>query len=266
MRKHKISAFIPVQNVEEIIQSCLDSIQWVDEIFIVDSFSTDKTVEICKRDPKVKLVQHEYENSGAQRFWGMPQVKHEWVLIIDSDERCNPELQKEIESVLSMDEIPFDGYQVHIKTKFLGKVQNHDRYLGFRGMRLVRREHYVDYELNSVHSKLRIKNHSLIVNNKAFLIHEPIREFGSHINKMARYAQWAAKDMFDKGKRTNPVHLVFRPFYKFFNHYFFKLGFLDGIHGLILCSLAGMSIFLKYYALMHLQYNTSKTKAGKTAN
>jgi len=100
MRKNKISAFIPVQNVEDIIEDCLKSITWVDEIFIVDAFSNDRTVEFCRKFPNVKIVQHEYENSGAQRTWGMPNVSNEWVLIIDSDERCTPELKAEIEKKL----------------------------------------------------------------------------------------------------------------------------------------------------------------------
>ncbi len=252
-RKHKISAFIPVQNVEKIIQGCLDSIQWVDEIFIVDAFSTDKTVEICKRDPKVKLVQHEYENSGAQRYWGMPKVTHEWVFIIDSDERCNLELQKEIEKILSQENIQYDGYQVYIKTKFLGKLQNHEYHLGHRGMRLVRKQNYKDYELLNVHSKLRIKNRSFITNKKAFLIHEPITDFTKHIHKVARYSNWAAKDMFEKGERAKWYHFVLRPFYKFFHHYIIHRGFLDGVRGLILSTFAALSVFFKYYALFHMQ-------------
>jgi len=77
-------------------------IKWIDEIFIVDSFSTDKTLEICRQYDNVKIVQNEYENSGAQRYWGMPQVTHDWIFIIDSDERCNKYLRREIENILSL--------------------------------------------------------------------------------------------------------------------------------------------------------------------
>jgi glycosyltransferase involved in cell wall biosynthesis len=253
MRKHKLSAFIPVQNVEDIIEECLESIKWVDEIFIVDSFSTDKTLDICRKFPNVKIVQHYYENSGAQRVWGMPQVSNEWALIIDSDERCTPELRKEIEKILTLDEIPFNGYQIYLKTKFLGKIQNHDRYLGHRGMRLVRRESYKEYTLRSVHSTLDIKNHSRIRNKKAYIIHIPIRNFTQHWTKMIRYATWQAEDMHRKGKKVYWYHFTIRPFFKFLIHYFFKLGFLDGIRGLILCGIAGISVFMKYYTLFELR-------------
>ncbi|MFZ1945955.1 MAG: glycosyltransferase family 2 protein, partial [bacterium] len=130
MRKHGISAFIPVQNVGHIIRDCLESVAWVDEIFVVDAFSTDDTVQVCRQFPNVTVVQHEYENSGRQRTWGMPQVAHEWVLIIDSDERCSPGLRKEIEGILSLDETPYDCYRVNIRTLFYGRMLKHKTYLG----------------------------------------------------------------------------------------------------------------------------------------
>jgi glycosyltransferase involved in cell wall biosynthesis len=258
VKKRSLSAFIPIQNVEDIIEDCLESIKWADEIFIVDAFSTDNTINICKRYPNVKMVQHKYENSGAQRIWGMPQVTHDWVFIIDSDERCNEELRSEIQKVLSMDKVGVDGFWVNIKTKFLGKLQHHDRYLGHRGMRLVRKETYKNYVLKRVHSKLVVKNTGRIQSKHAFLIHEPIRDFSTHLNKMIRYAEWAAQDMAEKGIRANPYHFLFRPLGKFFLHYIVKAGFLDGLRGLILCKIAAFSVFLKYYKLYHIQHNDVK--------
>lgn len=260
MKKRKLSAFIPVQNVEDILVNCLESIKWVDEIFIVDAFSTDGTLEICKQYSNVKIVQHKYENSGAQRSWGMPQVSNDWVLIIDSDESCTPELKTEIEKILSSNKIVVDGFWVSIKTKFFDKLQYYDRYLGHRGMRLVRKETYKNYVLKRVHSKLVVKNSGIIGNKNAFLIHEPIRDFSEHLKKMIRYAEWAAQDMHEKGICAKPVHFLFRPFGKFFIHYILKRGFLDGVRGLILCKIAAYSVFLKYYKLYYIQNQTMSKK------
>jgi len=188
----------------------------------------------------------------------MPQVANEWVFIIDSDERCTPELQKEIESILSMETIPYDGYEVYLRTKFFGKIQNHDRYLGYIGMRLVRRESYKEYTLRNVHSTLDIKNRSKIKNRKAFIIHIPIRNFKQHWKKLIRYTTWQAEDMHKKGKNANLLHFLFRPLYKFTNHFFFKLGFLDGVRGLILCSIAAISVFMKYYKLFEMRNSKKK--------
>ena len=258
MKRRKLSAFIPVQNVEDIIEECLESIKWVDEIFIVDAFSTDKTLEICHRYPNVKIVQHEYENSGAQRSWGMPQALHDWIFIIDSDERCNEELREEIEKILEKEKIDVDGYWVSIKTKFLGKLQNHDRALGHSGMRLVRKKTYKNYVLKSVHSKLVVINAGRIKNKNAFLVHEPIYGFSSHFKKMVRYAEWSAQDMYENGIRAKCYHFVFRPLFKFIVHYFIKLGFLDGMRGLILCQITAIFVFMKYYKLYFLSRKLSK--------
>ena len=257
-KRRKLSAFIPAQNVEDIIKECLESIKWVDEIFIVDAFSTDKTLEICHRYPNVKIVQHEYENSGAQRSWGMPQASHDWIFIIDSDERCNEELREEIEKILEKEKIDVDGYWVSIKTKFLGKLQNHDRALGHSGMRLVRKKTYKNYVLKSVHSKLVVINAGRIKNKNAFLVHEPIYGFSSHFKKIVRYAEWSAQDMYENGIRAKCYHFVFRPLFKFIVHYFIKLGFLDGMRGLILCQITAIFVFMKYYKLYFLSRKLSK--------
>lgn len=258
MRKHKVSAFIPVQNVEDIIEDCLKSITWVDEIFIVDSFSTDRTVEICKKFPKVKPVQHEYINSGEQRKWGMPQVAHEWVFIIDSDERCTPELRKEIEKILSMDDIPYDGYNVPIKTKFYGKLLYHDTFLGCGGKRLVRKKLHKNYVMKRVHAKLKIDRLTWIKNKKAYIIHIPIRDFKTQWQKMIRYATWAAEDMYETGKRVHWYHFSIRPLFKFLQFYIIRRGFIDGLRGLILCGLGGIAVFMKYYKLYEIRHNKSK--------
>ena len=258
MKRRKLSAFIPIQNVEDIIKECLESIKWVDEIFVVDAFSTDKTLEICHRYSNVKIVQNEYENSGAQRSWGMPQASHDWIFIIDSDERCNKNLREEIKKFLKKEKIDVDGYWVSIKTKFLGKLQNHDRALGHSGMRLVRKKTYKNYVLKSVHSKLVVINAGRIKNKNAFLVHEPIYGFSSHFKKMVRYAEWSAQDMYENGIRAKCYHFVFRPLFKFIVHYFIKLGFLDGMRGLILCQITAISVFMKYYKLYFLSRKLSK--------
>jgi len=253
LRKHKISAFIPIQNVSDIIENTLNSIQWVDEIFIVDGYSTDNTVEICRRYLKVKIVQHEYENSGAQRMWGMPQVKNNWIFVIDSDEICTPGLQDSIEEILSSDSIKYDGYRIRIKTKLLGKVLNHDHYLGWSGMRLFKKEVIDNYKLKRVHSKMNIVPEGNVTGEGAYIIHEPIHDFAVAIKKMIRYAEWAAQDMFERGKRASLLHFIIRPLHKFFVLYIIRLGFLDGIRGLNLCMMASFSVFLKYYKLFFLR-------------
>lgn len=259
MNRRRLSAFLPVQNVEDIIRECLDSLTWVDEVFIVDSFSTDKTAEICRSYPNVKLVQHEYINSVKQRIWGMPQVAHEWVFIIDSDERCNDTLRQEIEKILSLDVIPDQGYNVYIRTKFKGKMLLHDTYMGSGGKRLVLREMYKNYTTKQVHAKMKIDKLSWIENKQAYLIHEPIRDISLHWMKMIRYSFWAAKDMKSSNKPVNLILIMFRPWFKFFQYYIIRGGMRDGLRGLIICMFAGLTVFMKYTKLWELYQSNEKT-------
>ena len=137
-------------------------------------------------------------------------------------------------------------------------MQNHDRALGHSGMRLVQKKTYKNYVLKSVHSKLVVINAGRIKNKNAFLVHEPIRGFSSHFKKMVRYAEWSAQDMYENGIRAKCYHFVFRPLFKFIVHYFIKLGFLDGMRGLILCQITAIFVFMKYYKLYFLSRKLSK--------
>src|SRR6478672_942393 len=94
----KITAIIPTFNEEVHIKAAIESVLWCDEIIVVDSFSTDKTVEIVKSFPQVRLLQHEYEHSAAQKNWTIPQATHPWIFLLDADERPTPELVEEIKA------------------------------------------------------------------------------------------------------------------------------------------------------------------------
>src|SRR5258708_30024373 len=94
-----ISVLLPTYNCAGIVRDTLESLKWADEILVVDSYSTDRTLEIC-RDFGVRIIQHEYVNSAKQKNWAVPQCKHEWVLQIDTDEVVSPELKDEIGQAL----------------------------------------------------------------------------------------------------------------------------------------------------------------------
>src|SRR6266852_1835203 len=114
-----ITAIVPTYNCEKTIRDCLESLKWVDKIFVVDSFSADRTLDIC-REYTDWIVQHEYINSATQKNWAMDQIETEWTLQIDSDERFEPGLKEEIQEHLLVSEQP-DGYRVRIKNLVWGK-------------------------------------------------------------------------------------------------------------------------------------------------
>src|SRR5919108_5182102 len=114
-----ITALVPTYNCEKTIRACLESVEWVDKIFVVDSFSTDRTLDIC-REYTDWIVQHEYINSARQKNWAMDQIKTEWTLEIDSDERLEPGLKEEVIEHLSNGQ-EVDGYRTRIKNVVWGK-------------------------------------------------------------------------------------------------------------------------------------------------
>ena len=99
----RISAIVTTFNEEEHVAACLESVAWCDEILVVDSYSTDRTVELAEGFEKVRLFQHEYHGGAAQKNWALQRARHEWILIFDADERCTPELRDEIQRLLEAD-------------------------------------------------------------------------------------------------------------------------------------------------------------------
>ena len=134
----KLTALIPCRNESVNIRDCLESVKWADEIFVVDSFSTDDTLDIC-REYTDRIIQHEYVNSAAQKNWAIPQATHSWVLIVDADERVPPDLADEIRRIVA-DDGPRDGYYLKRRSYFLGRLIHYSGWQHDRVLRLFRRD------------------------------------------------------------------------------------------------------------------------------
>src|SRR6185295_3445384 len=114
----KISVLLPTFNNAEIMRPTLESIRWADEILVVDSFSSDATLDLC-REYGARIIQHEYIQSAKQKNWAIPQAAHEWVLQVDSDEVVEPELRAEIEALLENPPAGVDGFRIPFKHQVL---------------------------------------------------------------------------------------------------------------------------------------------------
>lgn len=245
MQKQKLTVLAPTFNEEKNIRPCLESVKWADEIFVVDSFSTDRTVEIA-REFTDRVVQHEYVNSAAQKNWAIPQAAHPWVLIVDSDERVTPGLRDEILKVLEKDGGGYDGFYIFRINHFLGKRINHCGWDRDDVLRLFRRD-MGRYQEREVHADVILKGKTRHLKNK--LLHYTFSSFDQYLKKMNRYAAWAAGDRAKKTPAVRWYHLTLRPAFRFFKQYILRKGFLDGKEGLMLCILAAYSVFLKYAML-----------------
>lgn len=242
-----LTVLIPAGNEERHLGECIDSARDVaDEILVVvDAASHDRTLEIARGKADTVLV-HEYVNSAAQKNWAIPQARHPWVLVVDSDERVTPELAREIRAVVDADG-PADGYRIHRINHFAGQRIYGCGWQRDDVLRLFRRDRS-KYEDKHVHADI-IANDDKPFRVGALrgrLLHYTFESFDQYLRKHGRYAAWAGVDRALRTRRVTLAHLALRPAWRFFRQYVLYGGWRDGIAGFIICWMAAHSVFLKY--------------------
>lgn len=253
--REKITVIVPAHNEERNIEACLASVAWADELFVVDSFSTDRTPELAQARG-VRFVQHEYVNSATQKNWAIPQATHSWILVVDADERVTPALQDEILGILASKNA-LEGYYIRRDNYFLGKQVRYSGWQNDRCLRLFRRDRG-RYQDRHVHADVVIDGR--VGELRSMLTHDTFQSFEQYMKKFDRYTSWAARD---RAKRTREVglsHLLLRPAGRFFKQYCLRLGVLDGKAGLIISSLAAYSVFMKYAKLWEIRQQEAREK------
>lgn len=242
-----LTVIVPTFNEEENIAECLSSASFAAEILVVDSFSTDRTVEIA-RSCGARVVQHEYVNSATQKNWIIPQASHEWVLLIDADERATPELAAEIRTLLRSG-ARHDGYWIRRRNHFMGREMRHGGWETDAVIRLFRRD-AARYQDREVHSEIDLPGPLPTLHNE--LVHYSFRSWRQYWPKIEKYTDWGARQALKDGKRSGPVSILVRPGLRFFKMYVLRLGFLDGAEGIQLALLGAFSVYLKYSKLWEL--------------
>ncbi|MGE0639689.1 MAG: glycosyltransferase family 2 protein [Thermoanaerobaculia bacterium] len=242
--RRKISVIITTFNEEINVADCIHSVLWADEILLVDSFSTDQTVAIAEKFP-IKILQRQYFGSAAQKNWAIDRVANDWVLIIDADERVPERLAGEILTVLA-GEPAVNGYYIRRENIFIDKVIRHSGWSTDKVVRLFRRDK-ARYPNRRVHADLEIEGPVPVMKNP--FLHYTFRTFEQYFPKFLNYAEWGAAQAFRDGRRTGLIEILVRPTWRFIRTYFVQLGFLDGMHGFVLCVLQAFGSFLKYARL-----------------
>ena len=255
--REPLSVVIPTFNVEDIIRDCLESVKWADEIFVVDSFSADRTLDIC-REYTDRVVQHEYANYSTQNNWAVPQTSHKWVMVVDSDERVGEQLRDSIQGAL---ENPgdCDGFYVKRENFFLGKHMRHGGWDRDYVIRLFNKERGRHRE-KSVHPGIEVDGKTGSLDGP--LYHYTYDSFDEYFEKFHRYTKWAANDLKAGGRRASWVNLAARPWMRFLKMYVMDRGFLDGKHGLVLSLLAAFSVFTKYARLWEVDAKGASAESG----
>jgi glycosyltransferase involved in cell wall biosynthesis len=237
-----ITVIIPTFNEAAYIKDALQSVQFADEIMVVDSFSTDGTQKIAQA-LGVKVIDRQFDDFSAQKNFAIAQTTCDWILFIDADERITHSLEAEIKSVLEQPK--HSGYKINFPHFFM------TRFLYFQSndvLRLVKREgaHFTGL----VHEKLHCSGSAGKLKQK--MIHYTYRGLHHYITKKEKYAWFQAKQRFDKKKKTTYFHLFFKPTYRFFDSYIKKGGFRNGVPGLTLAAVDAYGVFSRYVKLMLL--------------
>ncbi len=246
--KKTLSVCIITFNEEDNIGNTLAHIQHIaDEIVIVDSYSTDKTVEICKKYTS-KIFSHKWEGFIKQKNIALNKCKSDFILSIDADEEITKKLADEI--VDKINNLHHDGYIINRKTKYLGKILKHS-WQPDNKLRLVKKDAFPKWHGEIVHESLKIQS-SMIVNLDNYLIHHSYKNIEDHNSKTLKYAMLSALSYHKIGKQSSILKLLFSPTFNFIKMYFFRLGFLDGIEGLIAARSGYIYTYLKYLYLYEL--------------
>ncbi|HVE71460.1 MAG TPA: glycosyltransferase family 2 protein [Thermoanaerobaculia bacterium] len=245
-----VSVIIHTLNEIEQIEDCLHTVEWADEIYLVDSLSTDGTVKrVREQFPQARVEEREYLGAAATKNYAIDRAAHDWIFVIDADERVTPKLRDEILRTL---EGPLDrwAYSVGRRNFMLGKEV---RFSGLQRDRVTRLFHrgHARYPNKRVHADLIVDGPAGDLRQK--MLHYYIRSFDHMIGKMTRYANWSAAQMFIDGKTTGVWGIFAHPFGKFVRDYILNLGFLDGARGLISVGMHVYYTFWKYAKLWELQ-------------
>lgn len=256
MNLDRISVIVTTWNEERNIGRCLDSLQGFGEILLVDSYSTDRTLEIAGRY-SVRVLSHAYESAAEQKNWALGQVRHDWVLILDADEVLTPELERELQSL--PDPPPCAGYWIRRDSEYLGHPIRHCGWQRDRVLRFFQRDRGT-YEVKQVHEEVVLQGPAGKL--AARLRHYPYPSLEQHFQKIDAYTTRGARDFVQRGGRFPLLRMLVHPPFRFLRMYVLQGGFLDGAPGFVLCLLSAHSVRLKYAKAW--EYTLRARRAGGT--
>ena len=233
-------------NEERNIESCLSSLRFADEIVVLDSFSTDRTVEIARAFTD-KVSQREFKGFSDQKNAAIDLASNDWVFIVDADEVVSPELADEITSAVESDE--FVAYRMPRLTYFIGKPIRHCGWYPDHIVRLARRSKS-RFGDRLVHESLVVNGPIGMLSND--LVHYSYRDLDDMVRKIGQYSRAAARQKLSEGKRFRLSDLLIAPGLTFLKKYVLKQGYRDGMRGFMICALNQFSVFLRYAMLWEL--------------
>ncbi|MBN2890744.1 MAG: glycosyltransferase family 2 protein [Bacteroidales bacterium] len=249
---NKISAIIISYNEEKNIERCLESIIDVaDEIIVLDSFSTDKTEEICRKH-NVRFEQHIFDGHIEQKNRVMNMASNDYVLSLDADEFLSNELKNSI--LKAKENLSFDAYSFNRLNFFCGKEIKHGGWYPDKKIRLWNKNKG-KWGGKNPHDKVIFNKDAIRTHLKGDLKHFSFHSIKQHVDQINKFSSIKAENDFKAKKRGSFFKIIFKPNFKFFKIYFLKLGFLDGFYGLVIALNSAHSEFLRQVKLKELNKN-----------
>ncbi|MBK5143940.1 glycosyltransferase family 2 protein [Budviciaceae bacterium BWR-B9] len=258
MDKKRLSVVIIAKNEAELLADCLQSVQWADEIVLLDSGSTDGTLQIAQQHNAKVFTHTEWLGYGKQRQIAQSYASGDYIFMIDADERITPELRASIEQIIHSETRPEQVYSCARRNYFLGRFMRHSGWYPDRVIRLYQNSLY-RYNDNLVHESVDYGNAQIISLN-GDLLHLTCRDYFVFQRKQFNYAEGWAKQSYQRGKRASMFSAVTHASGAFFKTWLLRRGFMDGKHGFLLACINAQYTFNKYAALwaIHQQENISK--------
>jgi len=244
--RENISAVIITKNEKSNIERCLKSVQWADEIIVLDNNSSDNTAQLAKNMGANIHINPKWQGFGLAKKLAVSKAKHKWIFSIDADEEVTPELKNEILKTLENPEYMI--YNVKRKSFYLGKLINYCGWNKDYPKRLFNRN-FADFNEKNVHES--VVSESELGTIQSPLMHYTYPTIASHIDKINNYTNLSATN----NKKSSLCLSIFSGLLKFIKMYFFQLGILDGKHGFILSLLSSFGVTIKYLKIYEKKMN-----------
>ncbi len=254
----KLSVIIITKNEEEVIARCLESVAWAHEIIVLDSGSTDKTVELCRSLGAKVHVTPDWPGPGTQRNRAADLSAGDWILALDADEWVPLALREEIEALMNgtPDAV---AYRIARLSSYCGRYMRHGKWWPDHVSRLFKRG-AARYGGGIVHDHLIVEGRLGTLRNH--LMHEAFSDLNEVLAKLNSYSSWGAQTLHEKGSRGGLLSAVAHGVWTFIRTYIVHAGFLDGREGFMLAVSNAEGAYYKYLKLMLLQRNSSKARGS----
>jgi glycosyltransferase involved in cell wall biosynthesis len=241
-----VSILLLTRNEERRLPDYLAAVRWAAEVVVVDSDSTDRTLEIA-RAAGARAFAHPLEGFGPQRQFALERCTQPWVLWLDADERLDERALAALRAAVAAGGA--DAYRIRRVGYFLGRRVRFSGWQNDRVLRLFRRE-AARFNDKPIHESAVVQGVERRL--EGAIHHHTYENWQECVGKLASYAEAGAQRARAQGRRATPLDLVWRPPARFVRQYLLQLGFLDGAHGLVLCALSAAQVLLKYARLWEL--------------